>query len=73
MGPCRGLVRRWLVAMAFGTGICLSLTGVVSAEDVTLKLHHFLPPQSPAQAAYLEPWARSVEAQSGGRIKIEIY
>ena len=43
------------------------------AQDITLKLHHFLPPQAIAQTEFLEPWARKIEAESGGRIKIDIY
>ena len=44
-----------------------------AAPEVTLKLHHFLGPTSSAQANMLEPWARSVEQGSNGRVKIEIY
>ena len=43
------------------------------AQDVTLKLHHFLPPQAIAQSEFLEPWAERIETESGGRIKIDIY
>ena len=47
--------------------------GASQAQEVTLTLHHFLGPKSPAQAKFLEPWAKQIEAQSNGRIKIEIY
>lgn len=40
---------------------------------VTLKLHHFLPPVSNAHAKLLAPWAKKVEADSAGKIKIDIY
>ena len=43
------------------------------AQDVTLKLHHFLPPQAIGHSQFLAPWAKRVEAQSGGRIRIDIY
>jgi TRAP-type C4-dicarboxylate transport system substrate-binding protein len=43
------------------------------AAQVTLKLHHFLPPVSNAHAKFLVPWAKKVEADSGGRIKINIF
>src|SRR5215211_223487 len=39
----------------------------------TLKLHHFLPPVSNGHAKLLVPWARKVESESGGRIKIDIF
>ncbi|GHE03255.1 C4-dicarboxylate ABC transporter substrate-binding protein [Defluviimonas sp. 20V17] len=41
--------------------------------EVTLKLHHFLGPKSPAQVNMLEPWSKRIEEDSKGRIKIEIY
>lgn len=47
--------------------------GLSSAQEVTLRLHHFLSPNSPVQQGYLEPWANRVEEQSGGRIQVEIY
>ena len=43
------------------------------AQEHTFKLHHFLGAQAPAQTKMLEPWARQVEANSGGKVKIEIY
>jgi TRAP-type C4-dicarboxylate transport system substrate-binding protein len=43
------------------------------SPEVTLKLHHFLGPKAPAQTKMLAPWAETVEKNSGGRIKIEIY
>ena len=52
----------------------LSLTALpASAQEVTLTLHHFLSPKSLTHAKYLAPWAERVEAQSEGRIKIEIF
>jgi TRAP-type C4-dicarboxylate transport system substrate-binding protein len=43
------------------------------AQEVTLKVHHFLPPPSVAHAKFMQPWAEKVEQDSGGRIKVEIY
>lgn len=48
-------------------------SGVALAQEVTLKLHHFLGEKAPAQTQMLEPWAQQVETLSGGRVKIEIY
>ncbi|MGF1628656.1 MAG: TRAP transporter substrate-binding protein [Kiloniellaceae bacterium] len=47
--------------------------GSAAAQEVTLRVHHFLPPPSTTHRDFIEPWARKVEAESGGRIKIEIY
>lgn len=42
-----------------------------SAQDVTLRLHQFLPPPAPIPAQILKPWGEQVEAASEGRIKIQ--
>jgi TRAP-type C4-dicarboxylate transport system substrate-binding protein len=44
-----------------------------NAPKVTLKLHHFLSAVSSAHAKFLSPWARKVEAESAGRIRIDIF
>jgi TRAP-type C4-dicarboxylate transport system substrate-binding protein len=43
------------------------------AQEVTMTLHHFLGPKAPAHAKFLEPWARKIETESGGKIKIELF
>jgi TRAP-type transport system periplasmic protein len=40
---------------------------------VTLKLHHFFSSVSGVHERFLAPWARKVEADSGGRIRIDIF
>ena len=61
---------KYLVAM--GIAIC-TLSGVSHAQEVTLKLHQFLPPPARIPAEILKPWAANVEKASEGRIKIEHY
>lgn len=56
-----------------GVALGLALSSGSMAQEVTLKFHHILGPKSPAQVNMIEPWARKVEEDSGGRIKIEIY
>ncbi len=41
------------------------------AQDVTLKLHQFLPAQANVPAKVLDVWADKVEAASEGRIKVD--
>ncbi len=48
-------------------------SSVLAQSTVTLKLHHFLPPVSNGHAKMLAPWAKKVEASSGGKIKIDIF
>lgn len=49
------------------------LLGSTIAQEVTLRLHHFLAPTSNVHAGYLEPWAKRVERDSDGRIDVQIY
>lgn len=55
-------------ALALGFGAAPAL-----AQDVTLRLHQFLPPQANVPKLVLDVWADSVEEDSGGRIKVERY
>lgn len=56
------------------SGVALMMSGVSAfAADVTLKLHQMLPPQATIPAKVLEPWAKKVEADSKGRIVVELY
>ncbi|MBX2839326.1 MAG: TRAP transporter substrate-binding protein [Gammaproteobacteria bacterium] len=41
------------------------------AQDVTLKMHQFLPAQANVPRLVLDVWADSVEESSGGKIKID--
>jgi TRAP-type C4-dicarboxylate transport system substrate-binding protein len=60
-------------AGALASGALLRLGRGARAQEVTLKVAHFLPAAAPAHALFMEPWARQVEAESDGRIKVEIY
>ncbi|HPE59332.1 MAG TPA: TRAP transporter substrate-binding protein [Thiolinea sp.] len=52
-----------LVSLALGSAPAL-------AADVTLKLHQFLPAQANVPKHVLDVWARKVEEESQGRIKV---
>jgi TRAP-type C4-dicarboxylate transport system substrate-binding protein len=43
------------------------------AQELTLRLHHFLPPSSNGQQRFLQPWVDKVAAESGGKVKINIF
>ena len=43
------------------------------AQEVTLRFQHFVSPNSANPKYFIEPWAKKVEEDSNGRIKIEIY
>lgn len=44
-----------------------------TAQEVTLRMHHFLPAQSTVPAQILDVWADNVERDSGGRIEVQRY
>lgn len=49
-------------------------SGLARAQDATtLKMHHFLPPASNVHQKLLTPWAKAIEEQSGGKLKIQIF
>ena len=43
------------------------------AQTVTLKLHHFLPAGSAAQTMFIKPWCDKIAADSGDKMKCQIY
>jgi TRAP-type transport system periplasmic protein len=43
------------------------------APAITLKLHHFLSSVSSGHDKFLVPWARQIEADSAGRLRIDIF
>ncbi|MCC4247208.1 TRAP transporter substrate-binding protein [Stappia indica] len=43
------------------------------AQDVTLRVHHFLPAPAPVPKNFITPWAEKVMAESNGRIKVEVF
>jgi TRAP-type transport system periplasmic protein len=63
--------------LMLGVGAVVSapaiITGAAAQAVVTLKLHHFLPPVSNGHAKMLAPWAKKVEEDSQGKIKIDIF
>ncbi|WCR11182.1 TRAP transporter substrate-binding protein [Paracoccus stylophorae] len=50
-----------------------AMTTAAAAQEVTLRVHHFLSADAPIQKGVLEPWEQAVEEQSGGRIDVQIY
>jgi TRAP-type C4-dicarboxylate transport system substrate-binding protein len=65
------IARRTILGLAGGVALAaMSATGAL-AQEVTLKLHHFLPGQAPVPRLVLDVWADNVERDSGGRIKVD--
>lgn len=49
------------------------LAGAAWAQQVTLRVHHFLPAQASIPRLAIEPWAKKIEADSGGRIRVQVF
>lgn len=66
-------VLKRLVLGASISAATLAFATTVTAQEFTFSIHHFLSPKAPAQTALIEPWAKSIEEASGGRIAFEIF
>ncbi|MGS5086330.1 TRAP transporter substrate-binding protein [Hydrogenophaga sp. A37] len=64
------LKRRSALAV-LGAVAAVTMAGTAMAQTVTLRLHQMLPAQATIPAKALVPWAQKVEAESGGRIKVQ--
>jgi TRAP-type transport system periplasmic protein len=62
---------RWL-GMAAGLGFLVAAQPA-SAQQIQLKLAHFLPTANGMHKDFLEPWARQLEACSHNKVKVTIY
>jgi TRAP-type C4-dicarboxylate transport system substrate-binding protein len=65
MKPC---THRWAILPA------LALAAFAAqAQEVVLKIHHFLPPGATIQKLVFEPWCDKIGKESGGKLKCQIY
>jgi TRAP-type C4-dicarboxylate transport system substrate-binding protein len=67
--------RRRFLALA-GSAVAMPALlreGYAQSPEVQLRMHHFLPPVANGHAKFLAPWAKMVEDESKGRIKIQIF
>jgi TRAP-type C4-dicarboxylate transport system substrate-binding protein len=69
------LARRHALRLAGATlaAPAVSRTALGQSAEVTLKLHHFLPAVSNIHTKLWVPWAKKVETESNGRIKVNIF
>jgi len=64
--------KRRIILAAFGAASLASFAATAAvSEDITLKLHQFLPAQANVPKLILDVWANNVEQASGGRIKVD--
>ena len=63
------MIRRAFLATVAGL---LSATSAFAAE-FDMKISHMFPSTHFIQTLVLEPWAKSIEEKSGGRVKFQIF
>ena len=56
-------------------GLTLSTAALAqqAEPEVTLRFQHFVSPASANPTHFMQPWADAIEAQSNGRIRVELY
>jgi TRAP-type transport system periplasmic protein len=62
-----------VVAALVGLLVAVAASPETRAQQATLKLHHFVPAHANQQKFWFEPWAKKLEQDSGGRLKVDIY
>lgn len=62
-----------LVKSAALAAVMVLGAGTAFGQEVTLKFQHFVSPASANPTYFMEPWARKIEEDSNGRIKVELY
>jgi len=63
--------KRAFLKVAATVAAIAALPGAALAQEVTLRLHQFLPPVATVPAKILKPWGEKVAAASGGRIAVQ--
>lgn len=64
----------WTVISVFLTGVVLGLSAPTMAQDtINLRLSSFVPPMHFMNKRILEPWIKTVEERTHGKLKIKIY
>src|SRR5512132_3329544 len=49
------------------------VASLAHAQEVVLKIHHFLPPGATIQTLVFEPWCEKIGKESGGKLKCQLY
>jgi len=62
---------KFIKGLLGGAAAAAFIASGAAAQDVTLKLHQFLPAQANVPKLILDVWADKIEAESEGRIKVD--
>ncbi|QFT59353.1 Lactate-binding periplasmic protein precursor [Sulfitobacter sp. THAF37] len=63
--------RDFLKTTAAGTAMMAAMPGAALAQEVTLRLHQFLPPVATVPAKILKPWGERLAEASDGRLNVQ--
>jgi TRAP-type C4-dicarboxylate transport system substrate-binding protein len=68
------MLARRTILLAGAAGLAApALVREAKAQEVTLRLHHFLPAVSNVHRHFLQPWAQKVQQESQGKLRIQIF
>ncbi|QDF97914.1 C4-dicarboxylate ABC transporter [Azoarcus sp. DD4] len=59
--------------LALAIGAATLFPAAAHAEEIVLKVAHFLTPTTPAHTQFIVPWCDRIAAESQGRLKCQIY
>jgi len=62
-----------VVPAILGALAACTQTGTAQEQEIVLKVAHFLPANSNAHVNVIVPWCEDLQAQSGGRMRCQIY
>ena len=57
----------------FAATLISGLASAAAAQEVTLRVHHFMSGKATLHTRFLEPWAERLETESDGRIAVELF
>jgi TRAP-type transport system periplasmic protein len=69
------IARRTFLTSSIGTVVAPAILRLARADTppITLKLHHSFSAVSGVHDKFLLPWARKIETESGGRMRVDIF
>lgn len=68
------MIARRSLLLAGAAGLAApALVRPAAAQEITLRLHHFLPAVSNVHRHFLQPWAQKIQTESQGRLRIQIF
>jgi TRAP-type C4-dicarboxylate transport system substrate-binding protein len=67
------LHRRDFILLGAAALAAPALVRSAKAQELTLRLHHFLPPVANVHRHFLMPWAQKIQAESDGKLRVQIF